>query len=301
MIKRILPVVLGIALISLNACNNNGMKKTKDGLEYRIIKDEKGGQSPKEGDIVSIHIKVHVGDSVLMDSRKMNNNTPIDIPLMPALSSFKGDWPEGLKLLTPGDSALFLVPVDSLRKLNQGQLPKWMKSGDKISYEVVLVSVKSQDEVNKEHQQKTAQQKEIDDKILQDYFTQNNLKPNKTSSGLYYIIEKEGSGPLPSPGQTVVVNYTGKTLDGKTFDSNVDPQFQHVQPFKYVAGRGEVIPGWDEGVMLLKKGSKAKLFLPSPLAYGPQSPGPGVSANAILMFEVEVTDIINSAAAPVAQ
>jgi FKBP-type peptidyl-prolyl cis-trans isomerase len=294
MITRIIPFALGIALISITACNNNGFKKTKDGLEYRIVKDEKGGKSPKDGDIVSIHIKVHVGDSVLMDSRKMNNNTPLDIPLMPALSSFKGDWPEGLKMLTPGDSAIFMVPVDSLKKINQGQLPKWMKSGDKITYDVVLVSVKSESEVNQEHQQKAAQQKEIDDKILQEYFTQNNLKPTKTASGLYYIIEKEGTGATPAPGQMVTVNYTGKTLDGKSFDSNVDPQFQHVQPFKFRAGGGEVIPGWDEGVMLLKKDSKAKLFLPSPLAYGPQSPGPGVSANSILMFDVEVTDIQNA-------
>jgi FKBP-type peptidyl-prolyl cis-trans isomerase FkpA len=126
---------------------------------------------------------------------------------------------------------------------------------------------------------------------LQEYFAKNNLQPQKTTSGLYYIIEKTGSGPKPTQGQVVTVNYTGKTLDGNTFDSNVDPQFKHVAPFEFQAGSGQVIPGWDEGIMLLNKGSKAKFFIPSTLAYGPQSPGPGIEPNSILMFDVEVTNI----------
>jgi len=300
MIKRIVPIaILGTAMISLNACTSKGgYEKTKNGLEYKIIKDEKSGKNPGEGDIVALHIHIHYGDSVLFDSRKMNNNQAVEIPVMPA--QFKGDWPEGLKLMTPGDSAEFLVSVDSVKKMSQGQLPPYMKAGGKIAYDIVLVSVKSQSEVKHEQEQKAAAQKEIDDKILQDYFAKNNIKPNKTSSGLYFTIEKEGAGETPKAGENVTVNYTGKTLDGKAFDSNIDPQFKHVQPFTYTAGQGQVIPGWDEGVMLLKKGTKATLYIPSPLAYGAQSPGPGVPANAILMFNVDVTDI-KPAGAPGAQ
>src|SRR5690606_5379895 len=119
----------------------------------------------------------------------------------------------------------------------------------------------------------------IDDKKLQEYFAQNNINAQKTESGLYYVIEKEGSGPTASAGQDVTVNYTGKTMDGKTFDSNVDPQFQHVEPFTFKLGQGQVIRGWDEGVALLKKGSKAKLYIPSPLAYGTQDRSPSIPPN----------------------
>jgi FKBP-type peptidyl-prolyl cis-trans isomerase len=80
-------------------------------------------------------------------------------------------------------------------------------------------------------------------------------------------------------------------MDGETFDSNIDTTFHHKQPFTLPLGMGRVIPGWDEGLALLKKGSKATLYIPSPLAYGPQSPSPKIAPNSILIFEVEVTDI----------
>ncbi|RYD56046.1 MAG: peptidylprolyl isomerase [Sphingobacteriales bacterium] len=288
MIKRIIPfALLGMAIFGFQSCKNNDFKKTKDGLEYKIVKDEKGEQRPAVGDIVKMHIYIHVGDSALFNSRKLNNNEPIEFPVMPA--EFKGDWTDGLTLLSPGDSAVFRIPADSVAK--RGQIPAWMKKTDKIIYEVVMVSVKSQAQARQEMEQQMSGQKDMDDRMLQEYFSKNGLAPQKTASGLYYIIEKQGSGATPTQGQIVTVNYTGKTLDGKTFDSNVDPQFQHVQPFEFAAGAGQVIRGWDEGIMLLNKGSKAKFFIPSTLAYGPQSPGPGIDANAILMFDVEVTNI----------
>jgi FKBP-type peptidyl-prolyl cis-trans isomerase FkpA len=83
----------------------------------------------------------------------------------------------------------------------------------------------------------------------------------------------------------------------KKFDSNEDPAFQHVQPFTFNLGTGQVIPGWDEGIALLNKGAKAKLLIPSPLAYGdrgmPGSPAnpEGIPANSVLIFDVEVKNI----------
>lgn len=290
MIKRFVPMAMAsMALFSLNACKNNSFKKTKDGLEYKIVKDEKGGKNAAYGDIIEMHLHIHLGDSVLFDSRKMNNNQALQVPLMPA--NFKGDWPEGVTMMSPGDSAQFLVSVDSIKKMAGGNLPPWMKAGQKISYDVVLVSVKSQEEMKKEEAQKAAGQMQADDKILQDYFTANSLHPSKTETGLYYIIDQPGSGATVQNGQTAVVMYTGKTLDGKTFDSNIDPQFSHTEPLSVTVGTNSVIPGWEEGLRLLKKGSKAKLFIPSPLAYGSHSPGPGIPANSVLMFDVEVKDV----------
>ncbi|RYE23838.1 MAG: peptidylprolyl isomerase [Sphingobacteriales bacterium] len=305
MIKNVIPVAfLGISVLALGACNGSGggYQKTKDGLEYKIIKDEKGTQKPMQGDIVQMHLHIHYSDAktkdtVLFDSRKMNGNQPVEFPVMPA--QFKGDWPEGITLLTPGDSATFKVSIDSIMKMGQGMLPPFMKKGEKVTYDVVLVSVKSKAEAEKAQQQQASQQSQIDDQKLQEFFKANNLTPQKTNSGLYYIIEKEGTGNPVQPGQVVSVMYTGKTLDGKSFDSNIDPQFKHTEPLEFPAGQGQVIRGWDEGIMLLKKGSKAKFFIPSPLAYGAQSPGPGIEANSVLTFEVELKDVKEkSAAAP---
>ena len=154
-----------------------------------------------------------------------------------------------------------------------------------------MVSVKSQDALKKEQDEHASKQKGADDQILQDYFKSNNLQPSKTASGLYYIIEKQGSGPNAAPGKAVTVNYTGRTLDGKVFDSNQDPSMGHAEPFTFNLGQGQVIAGWDEGVALLNKGAKAKLFIPSGMAYGSQSPSPAIPNDAILMFDIEVLNI----------
>jgi FKBP-type peptidyl-prolyl cis-trans isomerase FkpA len=129
--------------------------------------------------------------------------------------------------------------------------------------------------------------------MLQDYFAKNNIKAQKTASGLYYTIQKPGSGAQIEKGQTVSMKYTGKTLEGKAFDSNVDTAVGHhgTAPLTFPVGMGQMIPGVDEGVGLLKKGAKATLYLPSPIAYGAQSPSPNIAPNSVLIFEVDITDV----------
>ncbi|WP_276131726.1 FKBP-type peptidyl-prolyl cis-trans isomerase [Polluticoccus soli] len=294
MTNRFVPVaMLSVAVLGFGACKSGGSyKKTKEGLEYNIIKDEKGDRKPIVGDVVAMHITIRYKDdktdTVLLRSRDINSGQPAEFVLGPA--QFKGAWEEGITMLTAGDSASFRVPVDSIKKASGGQMPPFMKDGQKIQYDVVLVSVKSQAEAEQQMKSNAGKQAETDDRIIQEYLTKNNITAQKTASGLYYVVEKEGTGATPQKGQAVSVNYTGKTLDGKPFDSNVDPQFQHTDPFQFNVGQGMVIPGWDEGIMLLKKGSKAKLFVPSPLAYGPQGNGP-IAPNSVLLFDVELLDI----------
>jgi FKBP-type peptidyl-prolyl cis-trans isomerase len=219
----------------------------------------------------------------------MNNSKPMEFQ-MPA-PTFKGDIVEAFMLLSPGDSAIIRMSVDSVKKQPGVQLPDFMKAGQKIQYTVKMVSVKSQEAVKKEQGEHAAKQLSVDDQILQDYFKKNNLQPSKTASGLYYIVERPGSGPNAVAGKEVTVNYTGRTLDGKVFDSNQDPAMGHAEPFTFVLGQGQVIPGWDEGLALMNRGAKAKLFIPSGMAYGSQSPSPSIPADAILMFDIEVINI----------
>ncbi len=296
--NQILALTIGAASIGLTSCDNTGgIKKTSDGLMYKIVKDEPGDQSPEVDDIIEMHVNIRIGDSTLLNSRQMNGDKPFEFPLPKA--TFNSDWVTGIKLLTAGDSAVFYVPVDSAKKYAQGQFPEFAKSTDTVVYEVKLVSFKSSAEIKKKEEEAAAKQTEEDDKKLQAYFSEKGLNPQKTASGLYYIIDKEGTGATVEKGQLVTVNYTGKNLKGETFDSNVDPEFQHVQPFTFPVGMGQVIKGWDEGIMLLKKGSKARFFIPSPLAYGVNPMGPNIGANEILIFDVEVTNVETEQAAAV--
>ena len=107
-----------------------------------------------------------------------------------------------------------------------------------------------------------------------------------TDSGLKYIILEEGKGNFPQSGQNVSVHYTGYLLDGTKFDSSHDRK----EPIMFPLGQGRVIPGWDEGIGLLKVGGKAKLIIPPNLGYGSRAVGP-IPANSILIFEVELVDI----------
>jgi peptidylprolyl isomerase len=108
-----------------------------------------------------------------------------------------------------------------------------------------------------------------------------------TPSGLQYIELTAGTGPAPKPGDTVSVHYTGTLTDGTVFDSS----YKRGEPIKFPLGRGRVIPGWDEGIALMKKGGKARLIIPPQLGYGAQGAGGVIPPNATLVFEVELVDV----------
>jgi FKBP-type peptidyl-prolyl cis-trans isomerase len=255
-----------------------------------IVKDEKGDKKPAEGSVVTVHILTKIGDSVLFDSRKNNNNEPV--PAQIAKPQYNGDLMEGLMLLTEGDSALFRVSADSI--FRNGQMPPFVKKGDTVQFYVKMVSVKSMEDFQKAEDETAKKQIGADEEIIKKYLVDNNITATKTASGLYYSITQAGTGENAKAGQEVSMYYTGKLLDGTTFDSNQDPKFGHTEPFKFPLGTGQVIKGWDEGIALLNKGAKAKLIIPSPLGYGtrgmPGNPNnaKGIPANSILVFDVEM-------------
>ncbi|GFE58098.1 FKBP-type peptidyl-prolyl cis-trans isomerase [Geobacter sp. AOG1] len=109
----------------------------------------------------------------------------------------------------------------------------------------------------------------------------------KTSSGLAYVDMVVGKGAVPMAGKPVKVHYTGWLENGTKFDSSVD----RGEPFVFTVGVGQVIPGWDEGVMSMKVGGKRKLIVPPQLGYGAAGAGGVIPPNAVLIFEVELLDV----------
>ncbi|MEP6888351.1 MAG: FKBP-type peptidyl-prolyl cis-trans isomerase [Nitrospirales bacterium] len=108
-----------------------------------------------------------------------------------------------------------------------------------------------------------------------------------TESGLTYVEMVVGTGRQPEVGDTASVHYTGWLADGKKFDSSVDRK----EPFSFRVGAGQVIKGWDEGVLGMKIGGKRKLTIPPQLGYGARGAGGVIPPNATLTFDVELLDL----------
>jgi peptidylprolyl isomerase len=110
--------------------------------------------------------------------------------------------------------------------------------------------------------------------------------PTTTPSGLKYEDVVVGTGASPRAGQRVTVHYTGTFTDGRKFDSSRD----RAEPFTFVIGNGNVIKGWDEGVMTMKVGGKRNLEIPPQLGYGSRDYGP-IPGGSTLLFEVELLGV----------
>jgi len=311
MIKRILSLaVLGAAAMSNTGCKSGDGVKKINGIEYQIVKDAPGTPA-KIGDFIDVHLIAKVDTAPgksweLGNTYTQNNNEPISKPVDTGYS--KGQFENVFRFLSVGDSAVVRISCDTLISTipaqQRGQLPPWLKPGNTIVVSMKAVSVKSKDQYMKEMQEKQkaamekmqadeAAQAPIDDKAIQDYIAANNIKATKTESGLYYAITKAGSGANAKAGQSVSMKYLGKTLEGEQFDANMDDKFNLLkdkQIFTFTLGQGQVIRGWDEGLQLLNKGSRATLILPSKIAYGVRGNGP-IKPNSVLVFNVEMTDI----------
>ena len=107
-----------------------------------------------------------------------------------------------------------------------------------------------------------------------------------TASGLQYIVLKEGSGAKPGADDTVKVHYAGSLLDGTEFDSSI----KRGEPAEF--GVTQVIKGWTEALQLMNVGSKYRLFVPSKLAYGERGAGQAIGPCSMLVFDVELIDIL---------
>jgi len=297
-----------MAVILLSACQQN-FKKGDKGLEYKIISNGKGPKI-KIGQFMQLHIAQFINngksDSLLNDSRTTGSPIiePFDSTSVP---------PEYFKILSQvakNDSLVIRLIVDSMFAQNPGSMPPFIKKGYHFITTVKVVNI-----FNTQQQVDSARVAEMtiksrkdsienikimadDDKKLQEYFKKNNIKATKTPLGAYVELIQPGTGPMIDTSVVVKTNYTGRTLDGKTFDTNTDSSKGHVEPFNVnmtndMSLGNAVIRGWTDGLLTLNKGAKAKFYIPSPLAYGKQKVGEDIPASSILMFDIEVLDVLN--------
>ena len=290
---------VAMLLGTMSARNENnpypGYEKTQNGLYYQFYTQNTGNQ-PQVGDVMEVVLGCTVNDTTQV--------FPAGDNLMQLMESqFAGDVFEGFAMMHKGDSASFIVNIDSTFKYLMGQptLPAQYKSTDVMRFDIKLKDFYTEKEyaekfaanVKEMNEERVAKMKEdfpeqtaTAAKELADYLAKNKIEAVPTASGLIYVVTEPGNGEKPQVGKPVTMHYTGKLLDGTVFDSSVERD----QPFTFALGVGQVIPGWDEGVQLMSKGEKGVLYIPYYLAYGDRQAGEKIAPFSNLMFEVELID-----------
>ncbi|MFT3980504.1 MAG: FKBP-type peptidyl-prolyl cis-trans isomerase [Ferruginibacter sp.] len=303
-----IPMIAVLAIVALSACKES-FKKGKNGIEYKLITSG-GGEKIKQGQFMQLAVGQYYNngktDSLLSDSRTSPQGDMIDVY---DTSRIPPEFAPLLGMLRKGDSLVIRVLTDTVFKGPQG-IPEPFKKGRYMMTTVKMVDIfktpeaadsarrKSMEAAQKKMMEQVAETRKKEDKELGDYFKKNNITTAKGTLGTYVQVLQPGTGANADTSKFALVKYTGKTLAGKTFDSNVDPAFQHTEPLVVNLTNdrmlgGNVIDGWKDGFLLLNKGAKAKLYIPSELAYGPQGNGPDIGPNTILVFDVEVLDILS--------
>jgi FKBP-type peptidyl-prolyl cis-trans isomerase len=299
-----------VALLALltGASTMSSCQKTKvtekDAVEYTYIKE--GSEKAPNGSFLLYNLEISTAsDSVIYST--LTQPFPGYLMANDSITPQNG-MDEIFLSLRKGDSITFEAAAKIIFNGNQ---PAPIKEDDIIKVKLGAYDVKTEaemqayyEEVMKKEQEKSAERAKTllveEAKTIDAYLVEKGLTAQKTENGLYYVIEKEGTGEATTPGTTMYVNYAGYLLNGTLFDTslpeiakanNIFSEERPYEPLPVNVGMGQVIPGWDEGLMLLKKGSKAKFIIPSPLAYGENGAGALIPANSILVFDVEVTDV----------
>lgn len=298
-------VLLFIGVVMLGACSDS--KETPSGLKYTVVR--KGdGVLAKTGEIFLVNFLLKdEKDSVFSDSKTNPNPT-----MLQAQDSVpKGDVvTEVIQLLSKGDSVTFQV---SAKTLFQGQgFPPGIDSTSNFNFFIgikdIITEVKAREiqnaaiaKQNEKAMLAEMEQLRNDTTLIVNYLKKNSIVAQKTPSGLRYVITKAGTGENAKSGQQVKVNYAGYLLDGTCFDSSIESvarannvyneMRQPYQPLEVILGQRQVIPGWEEALGLMNKGSKMTVFIPSTLAYGPQRRSEVIAENSILKFDMEMLDV----------
>jgi len=290
---RLLKTMICMAAIALamSSCNNVDFKKTKGGMPYKLF-PSKEGKKAVVGGYLKVNMIVKKNDSVLQTTY---GSMPQYIPVSKESQPY--DLSEIIPDLKEGDSLYTVRMVDTFLKRSPGQMPPAFKKGDKIIATLKVLKVLStEDETRQDYEKEqttvSAGQIKIDDKILTDYFVKSNINPQKIEGGTYVQILTPGSGEQIAPGKFVSLKYKGMTLAGKVFDTNMDSSFHHTEPMDMVVGSQPLIKGFEEGIKQLREGAKARIFIPSALAYGANAP-PEIGKNANLIFDIEVLKVAN--------
>lgn len=264
----------------------NAQSVTEHGYRY-VHHLQNKGLKPQRGESVQANVDVYAGSTLLSSSKKNPNGIyRYDIPPAEEIMDHYPPLHDAVLLMSLGDSlTIFQTVDDNMRQY----LPPTEKEQREIRFEVVLVDI-----VNLEQKAIAAKKMEAAVQVIADRVQAKtkayatgllNAQIETTASGLKLLVEEKGGGAPVQEGEPVQVHYYGCLTNGTPFDNS----FIRRQPLQFPAGVGQMIAGFDEGVMRLNHGARAYLFIPPSLGYGSESVGDGlIPGNSELVFYIEI-------------
>ncbi len=246
--------------------------KQPNGIYFRSISKSATGAKITPGSYASVLYTGRLLDAAgtVFDASSKRNNVPINF-IVGSNQLIQG-FEAGIALMSYGDKAEIYIPSAlAYGPSSSGAIP----ANAVIRFEVEVIDYKV-----------------VDDALITKYLTDKSITTaQKQPSGLYFVpITTNPSGVQPVTGSTVSVLYTGRLFDaaGTIFDAS---SRQNNVPFQFKIGSNQVIKGFEEGILLMRKGEKAEIIIPSALAYGPTGAGNVIAPNSVIRFEVELVDV----------
>lgn len=295
---RLFTFAVIAAVLALTSCQQDSVMQTaSDGTEFKVQLST-GSPKIQPGQYVYYHAQRRKGEEVESRSRDLGDPQIFQVPNERVPGSQTALLEDVLAAMGKGDSATIFLRLDTMP-----QKPPGFEEEDVMYFDLVVVDVKDEAEFQAEQEAMRAAAEveaaavrerapaviqQTKDVVAQYASGALGDQVQRTSSGLGYMFVEEGSGATPSPGRQVSVQYVGTLTDGTLFDNS----FERGNPITFPLGVGRVIPGWDEGIGLMKEGGKGYLFIPHQLGYGEAGSPPDIPANAELVFYVELIKIL---------
>ncbi|MGM0529880.1 MAG: FKBP-type peptidyl-prolyl cis-trans isomerase [Bacteroidota bacterium] len=283
----ILSALLNIIIFS--SCSNEtkypGYSKTGSGVYYKLHSFGSSEKQVNSGDYVSADFSYKtIEDSTFFEGRRT---------VKVSQTEHEGSIDECIMMLSKGDKATFIIPAyPFFNKTLETSLPDFLEEDDSMKITVDLMDVQREKEFMNE---KEAFLKWIEDfgdyekEMLQHFLEEKKLDRTPTKSGLYHVTLEKGNGPGVEKGDTLLVHYEGKFLNGKFFDSTI----QRKRPFEFVYGHEmQVIKGMEEVIGRMREGEKALAIMKSDVAFGKTGSSTGiVPPYTSVVFEVTLVDV----------
>jgi len=296
--KSAIYLFLVIVCLMAASCSE---KETAGGVKYKVLKKGDGKEIDFGQFLVMNFTLKDSKDSLWFSSKP---DLPVIIPY-PDGSMDKSETEYSVfRILTKGDSVSFQLTAQTVfTKSMRAPVPKNIDSTSLLTFNVGVRDLWSQQQVDEfQKRMELKRQREItkkDSTTISAFLNEKGIVALSTASGLRYVVKKEGKGPLATTGKMADVHYAGYLLNGKLFDTSwakvaKENNFNNGnrnEPYPVVVNTGSVIPGWDEMLLLMNKGMKVTVYIPSALAYGERSPGREIPPGSVLVFDMEVMDI----------